>query len=183
MGPDLVTSTLKKWRGRAGDVFAIEVAPKMFAFGQVSSTKDLAFFDVKADAPLEVEVVLRAPVLFRIPMARGGTKGRPWFHLGNRPPAGQLSVHATYRVQSVGSNQIFLMNGDNTSGSQVEISKEEAKHYEPMAWWFCEHIEERLLDWYLNRPSRIVESVHRVHEYDSNGQAVHPPAVQPFAAR
>lgn len=179
----MTTPPLKKWRGRAGDVFAVEVAPKMFAFGQICATKDVAFFEIRSDGALPIEAIVSAPVLFRIPMARGGTTGRSWFYLGNATPLGELAGYATYRVQSVGSNRIFLIQSGLAGEPQVEVSKEQAKQYEPMAWWFCEHIEERLLDWYLKRPSRIVSAMHRIYDYDSSGQLVRESAVHPAFQR
>ena len=168
---------LKKWRGRAGDVFAIEVGPRMFAFGQICATKDFAFFDIKSEGALPIETVLRAPVLFRVPMARGGTTGRPWFFLGNAKPEGVLAEFATYRVQPVGSNQIFLIKSGLADEAQVEVPAEKAEQFEPMAWWFCEHIEERLRDWYFNRPSSIVAAMHRIRRYDASGQEIRFAAV------
>lgn len=160
---------MKKWRGRVGDVFAIEVAPRMLAFGQICSTKDFAFFNIKAEEPVPIDVILSAPLLFRVPMVRGGTTGRPWFYLGNRLPSGDLATFATYRVQPVGSNQIHFIKSGLPDELRVEVSNEDARQYEPMAWWLCEHIEARLLDWYLDRPSPTVEALHHIHHYDSSG--------------
>jgi hypothetical protein len=134
---------MKKWRGRVGDVFAVKLGPEMFAFGQICAPGDVAFFDIKSSRALEIDEILRSSLLFRVPMARGGTSKRAWYYLGNTPPIGDLSGEIFYRVQPVGSNQLYKIKGWSQSPATIE----EVNDLEPMSWWLCEQLEERLLAW------------------------------------
>lgn len=156
---------------KEGDVLAIPLGDGTFGFGQVSHGGDYAYFDLRSEVFPPVEEIVAHRVAFRVPMVGGSAKEGGWIILGNLPPAGSLAEDPGYRNQPVGSNQLYLIKGNQ----QIPATYDEVKDLELMSWWFEHHVVERLQDHFAGRPNAMAERFNKIKIYDpQTGQEIDP---------
>lgn len=156
---------------KEGDVLATPLGDGSYGFGQVCHTGDYAFFDLRAVDFPSIEDIVARPVAFRVPMVGGSAKAGGWVVLGNLPPAGPLAEAADYRNQPVGSNQLYLIKGNEC----IPASYEEVRDLELMSWWFEHHVVERLQDHFAGRENPMAERFNKIKTYDpQTGQEIDP---------
>jgi immunity protein 26 of polymorphic toxin system len=167
-----MTATAKAKRGqkpREGDVFAIPLGDGSYGFAQVARTGDYAFFDLQAGVPPPIDEIVSRPVAFRVPLVSESASKGGWQPLGNRPPAGDLARPASYLNQPIGSNQLFMIVGNQ----RIPATYEQVKGLEAMGWWFEHQVRQRLLDHFSGRPNRDAQVTREIKVYDpKTGQRI-----------
>ncbi|RTL29128.1 MAG: hypothetical protein EKK47_13895 [Burkholderiales bacterium] len=158
-----MTDKVKRYRKpKEGDVFAIPLGELGYGFCQVCKTGDFAFFDLVSADIASIEHVLDKSIAFRVPAAGEPVREGAWSFLGNAPLRKGLDEPALYRNQPVGSNQVYIVKGNERFPASVD----EAKDLEVMSWWFVNQLVERLQDYFAGRPNREFESTRLIKKYD-----------------
>lgn len=164
-----MTTKSKHRKPKEGDVMSIPLGDGTYGFGQVCHTGDYAFFDLRTETVPAIEEIVSHPVAFRVPTVSDASRNGGWAILGNVAPVGSLANPAAYRNQPVGSNQLFLIVGNQ----RIPATYEEVKDFEAMSWWFDHHVVQRLKDHFAGCENRDAETLRKVKIYDSKtGQEI-----------
>lgn len=147
---------------REGDVLAIPLGDGTYGFSQVCAGGDYAYFDLRSSTFPSIDEIVVSPVAFRVPTVTSSVMKAGWVMLGNVPPKGLLKEVSSYRNQPVGSNQVYII-----KGNQVRLAAyDEAKDLEAMSVWFEQHVVQRLVDHFDGRPNAEFESTRKNKCYD-----------------
>ena len=163
---------------KEGDVLAIPLGDGTYGFGQVGKGGgSYAYFDVRGERLLSAEEIVAHPIAFRVPTANDSAKEGGWKILGNLPPTGVIAEDAVYRNQSVGSNQLNIIKGNQV----IPATYDEVKDLEVMSCWFRHQIVQRLLDHFDGRPNQEFERTRKIKVYDpKTGQEINPETGEPI---
>jgi hypothetical protein len=158
----MTTRTKRSRKPKEGDVFAIPLGEGSYGFGQVAHTGDWAFFEFRAQVIPPLEQIVSHPVAFRVPTVSQAAAQGGWTFVGNRPPEGTLATPSAYLNQPVGSNQLYVIVGNQ----RMPATYEQAKGLEAMAWWFEHQVVQRLKDHFAGRPNREAQVTREIKVYD-----------------
>ena len=166
------TKPKRQRKPKEGDVLAIPLGDGTYAFGQVcKGGGSYAYFDLRSNQFLPIDEIVSCPVAFRVAMVGDSAKNGGWTILGNLPLIGPLAELASYRNQPVGSNQLYLVKGNQ----RIPATYDQVKDLEVMSWWYEDHVVQRLIDHFAGRPNLEFDSTRRIKVYDpKTGQEIDP---------
>lgn len=165
------TKPKRQRKPKEGDVLAIPLGDGTYGFGQVCSGGDYAYFDLRSNRLPHMDEIVWRPVAFRVAMVGDSAKKGGWTILGNLPLIGPLAELASYRNQPVGSNQLYLVKGNQ----RTLATYEQVKDLEVMSWWYEDHVVQRLIDHFAGRPNLEFDSDRKIRVYDpKTGQEIDP---------
>lgn len=149
---------VKVKRARVGDVLRIPLETGEWGYGRVMEEGRMAFYDFKSldDAPVDLDLVVGAPVLFYAVMMRYAFNGKTWAVVGHRPLEGPLL-----------KKPLFLHNHSDIDAGEylattdwedkIPVDYEIAKTLEIFSIYDPVHAEQRLNDHFVGRPNWAAE--------------------------
>ena len=140
-----------KQKPRQGVVFQIMV-DNYYYYGQVLTHGVCGFFDWRSSCPIQdISLLLTLPVLFRICVYPNAFSEGKWAIVGKIPIRdGLLPLPFEYIYHEFGTPEFELYNPNN--GEIRQATKEECRDLECCSVWAYNHVEDRLIDHYANRP-------------------------------
>ena len=142
---------MKRVRKKIGDIVEIHVHKEYFCYAQVIQTDRFAFFDFKTNEPLNDYAILdTCKVLFELCVYRYVLSKGIWTIVGNRPVRKELLSKRMEYVYDKFTGRFSLYN--TKTGEMTPATKEKAKGLERCAVWGDNHVEDRIDDYYCNRP-------------------------------
>ncbi len=149
--------TAKPARGRApslGDVIEIPL-DEGTGYARILPDPLMAFYDVRATAPLDCAAVVAHPIAFKIWVMHSAISSGRWRIVGNLPLGPELDVAPWFFKQDALSKKLSLYR----DGAGRPATLEECQGLERAAVWSAEHVESRLSDHLAGRPNKFVESL------------------------
>lgn len=145
------SSDSKKQRPVLGDVFQIKVNDQYY-YGQVLIRGVYAFFDFHSNDPIDdLSVLNNCPILFQVCVYADVITRGVWTIVGKIPVReGLLPLMPEFIYHKDGLPEFELYNPNN--GEIHPATKEECKGLELCSVWDSNHVTDRLLDYYANRP-------------------------------
>jgi hypothetical protein len=146
----------KRFKKQEGDLVKIELGGGWHAYGRVLPNPLFAFYDLRTKEDLSFDQIKDRAILFKIwVMDRAVISGR-WKILRNYPLEQHLRAVPTFFKQDPINYQAFSIyrNGEDRPASRAECSG-----LERAAVWDPEHVEDRLRDYYAEKPNKWVESM------------------------
>ena len=145
-----------------GSVIEIPLAEDLYAYGQIISRTEVAFFDYigcqldkKHLPPMSCDCVLFVVSV----MNNAITSGR-WKKIQKMEIDGRFLGRREYFMQDAITQRISIYQSDD--GAIRPGLRSEAQGLERAAVWSPEQVEERLRDCHDNKPNRYVESMQLV---------------------
>ena len=137
-----------------GDVIEL---PLDGAWGYARVLRDplMAFYALRAEAPLAWEDVVKAPVAFTVWVMHSAVKSGRWRVVGNVPLTPTEDVAPWFFKQDAISGKLSLYR----AGAERPATREECEGLERAAVWSAEHVESRLSDHLAQRPNKWAESL------------------------
>ncbi|PTL84103.1 immunity 26/phosphotriesterase HocA family protein [Vitiosangium sp. GDMCC 1.1324] len=139
---------------RPGTFLRIPLADGTFGYGRALKPPFDAFYEYRTESPdSDLDRIASKPILFKIAVRH--LEPSSWEVIGRRKleePLTQPIVHYWQDVGDFRSCRIF-----DSVGNSRSAEPQECVGLEPMAVWDEHHVEERLLDTFMGRPSGIVE--------------------------
>ena len=145
----------KKIKRTEGNVFAIPLGDRSFAFCRMLRSPLAEFFDLRSSTILPLDRIVTAPVLFKIWVMKYAFTGKVWQLVGNVPLALE-DLEAVWFFKQDPTGELFLT---RDGGEEIPATLQECVGLERAAAWDPEHVEERLRDHFAGRPNRWVESM------------------------
>lgn len=142
---------MKRIREKIGDIIEIHVHGKYFCYAQIIPNEEYAFFDFRIEHPIrDFSVLDNCRILFIICVYRFVLKKGIWHIVGNRPVRDDLlSVKMKFIHDSF--NGKFQLYNPKT-GEITPATREMIKGLERCSVWADNHVEDRIDDYYCNRP-------------------------------
>ncbi len=177
----MTTETTKPKRLRKpkeGDLLAIPLGDGTYGFGLVcKGGANCAYFDLRREALLPIETIVTSPVAFRVATIYSAPNLSNWTILGKSSLSGSFGELLSYRNQPVGSNQLYLVRGNQVTPATYD----EVKDLEVMSAWFEHQVLRRLQDHFAGRPNLEFESTRKIKVYDpQTGQELDPITKEPI---
>lgn len=142
---------------RCGDVVEIPLAGA-FAYGWALQDPLVAFFDLRAPAPLPPAQAVQAPVAFKVWVMHSAVTSGRWKVVGRVAPTEDDLVSPWFFKRDLISKKLARYRG----GVTCPASAQECQGLENAAVWSAEHVESRLEDHFAGRPNRFVEAFARL---------------------
>lgn len=149
---------MKRQTYQEGAIVKIPYEKEHHTYGRLLFDPYIAVYDFRTDSDEHsLEEIVSKETLFTVAVHNDAvTKGR-WFKIGRMPlKANELEVPERF-IQVIGNSERFRI--INFMGEMRESSREECKNLERAAVWAPEHVEDRVLDYYADRPNKWVESL------------------------
>ena len=145
--------TWKSWD--PGNIVSIDLGDGSRSFARVLKQPLLAFYDLKAEADLEPEVVVATEVLFKIWVVKYALSSGRWKTIGCLPLEREISEPPTFFKQDPVDKSLSLY----VEGEEHPASLADCVGLERAAVWDPEQVEDRLRDHFAGRPNCWVESL------------------------
>lgn len=143
-----------------GSIFKISFGDGTYGFGRILDNSTVAFYDLKVSKIPDLEDIIQSDVIFKIWVMSyaftNKTWKKKWTIIGKIPLEDKLKEDITFCKQDFISKKYYLYFGN---GIEEETTCEECAKYEIAAVWDPEHIEDRLLDYFMGKPNMWVESM------------------------
>ena len=148
----------KRFRRKVGDIVAIPLGEGRVGFGWVLEEPLVAFFDYSTDADHipAVQVILRAPIAFRILVMNHAFTRGTWPVIGHAQIPDELATSPWFFKKDLISGKVTLT---QTGAEEVPAENNEWEHLECAAVWEPFHVVDRLQDHFAGRPNKWVESM------------------------
>ena len=144
---------------KPGSFLRIPLADGSFGYGRVLELPIDAFYEYRTKSPdSDLDRIASKPILFKIAVRHFASSS--WESIGWRELEESLTQPIVHFWQDVGdfrNCRIF-----DSVGNSRSSEPQECVGLERMAVWDEHHVEERLLDTFMGRPSGIVERL-KVH--------------------
>jgi hypothetical protein len=145
---------------KAGNIFQIPLDDGTYGFGRILDNGTVAFYDLRVSKIPDIEDIIQSDVLFKIWVMEYAFTNRAWKKkwkiLGNIPLEDELKKDVIFCRQDAISKKCYLY---FKGGIEEKTTCEECAKYEIAAAWDPEHIEDRLLDHFMDKPNMWVESM------------------------
>lgn len=115
----------------------------------------MGFFDIRADAPLQLESLRDRQILFKIWVMKSAIGKNGWKIVGQLPLSDEMRISPWFFKQDGISKKITRYRHPE----EVPATKEECEGLECAAVWSTVHVESRLVDHFEGRPNKWVESM------------------------
>ncbi len=143
-------------RWSPGAVVRIPLGGGFFGYGQMLTSPEYAFFDVRTSSGLTAEAAVGYPLLFRLWVMRyAHSKGR-WLKVGASDVAPALA-EPVQRFNQDPISGVIRITIDGFSGPIGSVA--DCENLECAAVWDPEHVESRLRDHFEGRPNPFVRSL------------------------
>ena len=133
----------------------IPLEDQEFGFARVLKPPILAFYDLRNEAVLEVDKIVRAPIAFKLMVMDSPIKSGRWAVLGNVPLESHLQASVTFFKQDAISKRHYLY----VEGEEELTDASECIGLERAAVWSAEHVEDRLRDYFDGVPNKWTQSL------------------------
>ncbi len=151
--------TTRPKKPQEGDVLEIPLPEGQIAYGRVLKSPLVAFYAVRTKVPLTIEQALASPVAFKVWAILSAVKSGRWRIVGHAPLEDALKTTPTfYKVDSI-TKALGLYHAGKTEPATVE----QCADLECAAVWSAQHLEDRLADFFADRPNKWVESLSIKH--------------------
>lgn len=146
----------KKLRRNVGDVLSIPLADGTHCYAIVLPQARFAFFDYHGQEDIDVGEIVKRTVLFQLfVMDYAATSGR-WPIIGHVDPSPVLLQSPVFFKQdTINKSKFWLYRAGE---DEISATREQCEGLERVSVWDPEHVEDRLLDHYMSRPNKWVES-------------------------
>jgi hypothetical protein len=131
----------------------IALADDVFAYAQMLTQPEYAFFDLRDAGTTAASIVVTYPVLFRLWVARDAHSSGRWQKVGDAPlpPPLRLPV-LRFNQDPLEPRSIKL----GYQGDGVPVTADECEGYERAAVWSAVHVEDRIRDRFAGTPNAWV---------------------------
>ena len=151
---------MKRWLGREfrrrpGDVVLIPLRDCHYGFGRVLERAIMAFHDLRLNEVPEIDLIVSAPVLFRIRVMETAIASGSWIVLGNRPLEPAFLAAPRFFTQDILTGECRI----HHCGIEWPASLSEIEGLECAAMWEPHHVEERLRDHFAGIPNATCEAL------------------------
>lgn len=137
----------------AGKIFQIPLENGTYGFGRILDNVATAFYDLNTEIIPSIEEIIQAKVLFKVPVMNYAFSSKEWKEkwkiIGQEPLDNKLKEDIIFCRQDFISKKCYLY---FENGVEEETTCEECAKYEIAAVWDPKHIEDRLLDHFMDRP-------------------------------
>ena len=147
----------KRQRFEPGAVLRVELDDGTHTYARMlSHSPYLAVYDARrSDDAVDVEQIVRSPVLFVVAVSAAAYRSGRWQRVGWVPPlAAAVAIPKFFRQDILDPQQCEVV---DHLGRERVATPEECVGLERDAVWDAEHIEERVRDHYQNRPNAHLE--------------------------
>ena len=149
----------KRQRFEPGAVLRVGLDDGTHTYARMlSHSPYLAVYDARrSDDDIDVEQVVRSPVLFVVAVSAAAYRSGRWRRVGWVPPlAGAVEIPKFFMQDIFDPQQCQVV---DHLGGQRAATPPECVGLERLAVWAAEHIEERVRDHYENRPNAHLEAM------------------------
>jgi len=142
-----------------GSILEININDKYYCYAQILKNANYAFFNYKSEKKLkDFSCLTKAPILFVVAVYKSIiTKGR-WIKVGKMTIREELKVLPMKFIQDSLDPQRFKIYDPNT-GEIKKSTRNECVGLECAAVWEAEHVEDRIADFYEDKPNKWVEQL------------------------
>ena len=153
----------KRIRKKEGQIFRVPLSGGSFGYGQVMPVSGSVFFDYTDDGTnTDPNFVIRQPILFDIGVDDYVIKDQIWEVIAILPVNPEfMEINRKAFTYSRDTNSYFIWPGN---APKFEVTPEDIKGIEMIASWDHRSVEQRLLDYFENRPNYTYESMHNRHD-------------------
>ncbi len=147
----------KRQRFEPGAVLRVGLDDGTHTFARMlSHSPYVAVYDARrSDDAVDVEQIVRSPVLFVVAVSAGAYRSGRWQRVGSVPPlAAAVAIPEFFQQDIFDPQQCQVV---DHLGRERTATPEECVGLERSAVWDAEHIEERVRDHYQNRPNANLE--------------------------
>jgi hypothetical protein len=138
-----------------GTILRIPLKDGSYGYGQTLEFPYVAFYDFRSEAPLDaVDEIIAKPVAFTVAVHKSALQ--TWNAIGRRTPDRSLQPPTQF-MQRIGdpANCTIVDPG----GNERPARPEECVGLERVSIWEPSHVEDRLLDMFMQRPNKWVEQL------------------------
>lgn len=146
----------KKRRLKVGDVFAIPLSNREFAYGRVCPPPRYAFYKLKSNQILPLESVIRAPVAFIVFGWDDPIRDGTWPVVGHAPLPPDLQKEPLFFKKDIITGKLTIYR--DSTGKEVPATKKQCKNLECAAVWDPDHVIQRLEDLFAGRKNQEFEA-------------------------
>jgi hypothetical protein len=145
----------KRVRPRPGDVILIPLRGSLYGFGRVLERAIIAFYDLRLGEVPEIDVILAAPVVFKIRVMKTAIALGAWAVLDNRALEPCLLAPPRFFMQDILTGECRVYH----CGVERSASLSEIQGLECVAMWEPHHVVERLRDHFAGIPNATCEAL------------------------
>jgi hypothetical protein len=146
---------MAKKKHNPGTFVRIRLQDGSYGYGRLLEFPFIAFYDYRSTEPVsDLDALAAKPVAFTIAVHKSAVD--TWEVIGQKPPEPNLKPPMRF-MQTIGDPadcQIF-----DSEGNERPAKPEECVGLERVAVWEPNHVEDRLLDMFMNRPNKWVEQL------------------------
>lgn len=144
---------------KEGAFIEIALPNGKFSYGRILSKANYAFYDIYSDEKItDIKKIQEKRVLFIIAVYKFAvTKGR-WKQIGSMELEPKLQTLPLKFIEDKLNPGYFEIYNPNT-GEMTPTTKDKCFGLERAAVWEPEHVEERIIDHFEQRPNRWVEQL------------------------
>ena len=138
-----------------GSVVRIPLKDGSFGYGRLLPFPHIAFYNYRTDKPeAGVDAITSHPIAFTLAVHKSALDA--WDVIGQKPLEGHLKPPMRFmqRIGDLSNCQIV-----DPEGRERPATPQECVGLERVAVWEPSHVEDRLLDMFMNRPNRWVEQL------------------------
>jgi hypothetical protein len=139
-----------------GAFIRIPLTDGSYAYGRLREFPFVTFYNFRTDEPVsDLNEIASKPILFTLAVHKSVLNS--WEIIGQKPLEEHMNVPIKLFKQDIADYtkcQIL-----DTDGNKRPAEPEECIGLERDAVWEANHVEDRLLDTFLNRPNKWVESL------------------------
>ena len=141
-------------RIRLGDVLAVPLGNGMHGYSRVLRNASYAFYAFDGSENLEVDDIVKLPVIFFAAVRDSAVKEGRWLILGHVPLDGQLVPPPKFIQDPLKPHSFSIYENDGTIS---KATRSQCEELERAAVWEPEQIEDRLRDHFAGRENKWVK--------------------------
>lgn len=147
----------RKARRKVGDVLAISLGDRTFAFGRVLTEPLVAFYDLRKDDSPDLRKIISSNVAFTVCVMNYAITDGDWRVVGNVPLDPALKVEPLFFKKDPITRSLTIYR--DSTGEERPATRSECEGIECAAVWEPKQIVDRLSDMFAQRPNKWVESL------------------------
>jgi hypothetical protein len=153
----MMPNNKKKIRRTEGSVIAIPLPDGTYGYGRVLRAPLIAFYGLQSEQILPVETVLTSAVAFTVCVSYQPITDGHWPVIGEAPLSPELLIEPLFYKKDPLSGALTIYR--DSSGEEIQATKEQCANLECAAVWGMNHILDRLQDHFAGRPNKWVQSL------------------------
>lgn len=148
-----------KQKRTVGAFVKIHLPDNRWAYARILEHASYAIYDLITTEPIEdVNKIAGKDILFYVSVYKDAITAGRWRKIGTLPLEDILTRLPSKFIQDPIDPNVFRLYDPNT-GTMTSARKEDCIGLECAAVWEPEHVEERILDHYANRPNIWLEKM------------------------